>query len=148
MSRWLNKLDCPAASYLHYIVGDSHRCLCEFCRLPIALKRKLASRYLAPPCSFLPVACRALSCRKLSRFKTSLLFATPRLLASPPPRLPPNSNFLHPRSQFHSSLSLSLLSDLSLFVPSAQLDGPSRPTFFVWSLQRRSVYYFVSITRK
>jgi hypothetical protein len=36
-------MDCPAASYLNYIGGDSHRCLCQFCRLPIALKRKLAS---------------------------------------------------------------------------------------------------------
>jgi hypothetical protein len=39
------------------------------------------------------------------------------LFATPPPRLPSNSNFLHPRTQSHSRLlSLSLLSDLSLFV--------------------------------
>src|SRR5271166_6652140 len=36
-------MDSPAAIYLHYIGGDSHRYFCEFCRLPIALKRKLAS---------------------------------------------------------------------------------------------------------
>jgi uncharacterized protein (DUF433 family) len=80
------------------------------------LSPDLPARYLALPCSVLPVACRALSCRKLSRFKIVPIVCYPPLA-----RLPPNSNFLHPRSQFHSRLlSLSLLTDLSLFVP-----GPS-----------------------
>jgi hypothetical protein len=41
----------------------------------------------------------------------------PCLIAKPPPHPPPNSNFLRPRSQFRCRLlSLSLLSDLSLFI--------------------------------
>ena len=73
----------------------------------------LPARYLALPCSFLP--------GRLSRFvlpKSFVIQDPPYLFAAPPLRLPPNSNFLHPRSQFHSRLlSLSLLSDLSLFRP-------------------------------
>jgi DNA-binding transcriptional LysR family regulator len=59
----------------------------------------------------------------------------PYLFATPPPRLPSNSNFLRPRTQFHSRLlSLSLLSGLSLFVPSQtrQLaDGAASALAFV-----------------
>jgi hypothetical protein len=59
----------------------------------------------------LPSASRALFRQNFEIQDPAFLFATPL------PRLPRNSNFLHLRSQFHSRLlSLSLLSDLSLSV--------------------------------
>ena len=66
------------------------------------------------PCSFLPAPVTLCFAEK-SCDSGSL----PYFFCYPPPCLPPNSNFLHPRSQFYSRLlSLSLLSDLSpLFRP-------------------------------